>query len=68
MEVEYHAPIPALTSMTTPNIPAAREKDIQELLSSIEGKLPNVAEASQDLRALRILLESQLLDARRDFL
>jgi hypothetical protein len=43
--------------------PAGSADDIRDLLSKIEQKLPNVAEATHDLRALRNLLHSQLLNA-----
>ena len=42
---------------------AGSAEDIRDLLSKIEQKLPNVAEATHDLRALRDLLHSQLLNA-----
>ncbi len=42
---------------------AAWGDGIKRLLSKIERKLPNVAEASQDLQELRDLFDLQLLDA-----
>ena len=63
MEVEAQAPSAALTGRPIPNIPGARERHIQELFSKVEGKLPNVAEARQELQALRIVLQLQLRDA-----
>jgi alkyl sulfatase BDS1-like metallo-beta-lactamase superfamily hydrolase len=43
---------------------ASSDAGIKELLSKIERKLPNVAEASEDLQALRGLFELQLVGAR----
>jgi hypothetical protein len=57
-EVRFHSP-GADPSKTA----ASCDEGIKELLSTIERKLPNVAEASQDLQALRALFNLQLVDA-----
>jgi len=43
---------------------ATRDPAIKGLISKIESILPDVAGVSHDLRALRCLLELQLVDAR----
>ncbi len=56
-------PAPPSKPNFPPNIVVVWDRDIQELLSKIDMKLPNVAEASHDLQALRDLFGRQLLDA-----
>ena len=50
---------PAITALSPVTI-AAWNDGMKELVSNIERKLPNVADASQDLEALRALFTLQL--------
>jgi hypothetical protein len=57
-------PFPAGTRLTKPILPpktvAAWDDGMKELVSNIERKLPNVADAGLDLQALRALFNLQL--------
>lgn len=55
---------PALKSRLPPKILVPGKEGVKALLSKIHGRLPDVVTASQDLRALRSLMELQLSKAK----